>query len=257
MRRRVIDLKRLAATSAALVGIGIAAALVTPSAAQAAPVDAPAVAKHIDLVRSGGIAGRTTRFVVDATNTSPAALRALRLAGDPQYRALGPIYRPASLCCDIFKYNVTVAYSDGAIKTVLTWDGAESPQILSDVIGLTIRGGVLAPPREAPSVSRVDLVRSGGIAGRTTRFVIDKTNSAEGAQDARDLAAGAEFRSLATSYRPSSPCCDLLKYDLTVAYSDGSAKRVVTWTGASAPDVLWTVISLTQKYGTISPAVPV
>jgi hypothetical protein len=160
------------------------------------------------------------------------------------------------VCCDLFKYTVTVTYSDGAIKTVLTWDGAERPQALSDVIQLTVDNGVITPVPEAPAVKRVDLVRSGGITGRTTRFVIDDANPADGAQDARDLASGAEFRALSTSYKPRRFCCDLFQYDLAVSYSDGSTKRVVTWSGATAPDVLWVVLSLTQKYGATVVASP-
>jgi hypothetical protein len=247
----------MTATIAAVAGIGVAALLVMPSAVQAAPAPAAPIAQRIDLVRSGGFIGATTGFVIDATNTNRGALQALKIASDAEYRALGPIYKPASVCCDLFKYNVTVAYSDGSVKTVLTWDGAKRPQALSDVIALTVANGVITPVREAPAVKRVDLVRSGGITGRTTRYVIDDANPADGAQDARDLASGAEFRALSASYKPSSLCCDLFQYDLAVSYSDGSTKQVVTWSGATAPDVLWAVISLTQKYGTTWVALPV
>lgn len=145
MRHLTRPVKRVAATLSLLVALGATALTVAPSAAVAAGPQAPPVAQRIDLARSGGIAGTVRLWVVDTTNTHPDAAAALALAGTPEFRALERGYPPARWCCDRFQHNLRVSYADGSVKTVVTWDGAPAPEVLTKVLRLTRAVGTPPP----------------------------------------------------------------------------------------------------------------
>lgn len=135
----------------AVLAFGLGAAVLTAPATATAAVTgadvAPSVAKRIDLVTTGGLVGRREHKVVDTDNPRREAVAALRLASTPEFRALDPTYPPSRPCCDRFRYVVTVAYSDGASKQVVTWDGAPAPEVLWTVIRLSRISGVPVPVR--------------------------------------------------------------------------------------------------------------
>ncbi|HLL65456.1 MAG TPA: protealysin inhibitor emfourin [Micromonosporaceae bacterium] len=252
MNLNIVPVRRIAALGAALAGLA-AAALVTPAASAAptpgASTSAAPAAQRIELTRSGGIAGEFTRFVIDASNTDRDAVRALRLAGSSQFRALAPSYRPADLCCDHFQYDLTVSYADGTTKIVQTWSNAEAPKVLRRVIGLTEQAGTRVPSPVPALAQRIELARSGGFAGRTVRFVLDRSDTGPDATQALELADTAEFRALARMYGPANPCCDHFQYDLTVLHSDGGTQTVTSWGPSEVPQVLLDVIRLTERSG--------
>lgn len=254
MRLHFAVFARRAGRAAAVVALG-AAALVVPMTGAATAAQAPAehrpVAQRIELTRTGGIAGATTRFVIDRADTARDAVRALKLASGARFRALRSAYQPDSPCCDHFQYVVAVTYADGATKTVTTWSNAgAAPRVLRDVVRLTERAGVQLPPPSNPAAAqRVDLVRSGGVAGQTVRLFIDPTNTAPNAVLALQLAATAQFRALAPDYPPANPCCDRFRYDVTVTYPDDARKAVRYWSHVDAPQVLLDVIRLTERNG--------
>lgn len=237
----------LAATGriVALAAVVAATALLAPATATAArPAAEPTAAHRIELVRSGGFAGATSYFAVDRHTPGSDAAFALMLAARPDFRALAPSYEPTDLCCDHFRYVVTVSYADRSTKTVTTWSHAAHPLVLASVIASTERGA-----STVPAAHRIDLTRSGGFAGVTRRFVVDRTNAAPDAGRVLMLAGLSEFRVLDSVYFPPRRCCDHFQYDLTVLYSDGASKKIRTWSNAEAPAILFEVIRLTQVSG--------
>jgi hypothetical protein len=61
------------------------------------------------------------------------------------------------------------------------------------------------------------------------------------------------FRWLRGSYQPENPCCDRYSYRLTVTYRGGHRKTVSTVQGATAPHILWDVITEVERVGVRSP----
>jgi emfourin len=110
-----------------------------------------------------------------------------------------------------------------------------------------------APASAAPSATRVMVERSGGFAGRSESFVVDRSTA--GGRETLRLAGSDAFRRLRGSYLPANACCDRFGYRVTVSWRGGGRKTVSTVQGARAPRVLWTVIEQTERYGVRPPYV--
>lgn len=108
-----------------------------------------------------------------------------------------------------------------------------------------------APAAAAPvsfgSATKIVLERSGGLAGETTSFVVDRTTV--GGQGALRMAGSYKFRWLRNSYEPQNSCCDRYAYRVTVSYRGGFRKSVRTVQGATAPRILWDVIGESERVG--------
>jgi hypothetical protein len=136
-------IRRLLAGAALLLGL-VTVAMVLPQAASASTVPPPKtpVANRVELLRTGGVTGIPTTFVVDAEHFGEDGARLLRVVSSPEFMALKPSYGPTNPCCDFFEYTVTVTYNGGHTKTVFTSEAAlDTPEILSNVIELTERIG--------------------------------------------------------------------------------------------------------------------
>jgi hypothetical protein len=94
---------------------------------------------------------------------------------------------------------------------------------------------------------RIVLERSGGFRGGHDSFAVDR--STVGGHRPLRLAASRDFQRLHPSYRTPSSCCDRYTYRLTVTYRGGNLKTITTIQGASAPAVLWNVITDTERVG--------
>lgn len=141
---------RLAAAVALAVVLTMLAG--TQSAAEASPIRRarPLLAAYkITLERTGGIAGRQDRYVVDRDTANGE--RPLRLASSVRFRWLRESYQPRNACCDRFSYRLTVFYRHGYSKTVLATDGAAAPRILWEVISLTEQAGGSAEGAPRPA----------------------------------------------------------------------------------------------------------
>ncbi len=101
--------------------------------------------------------------------------------------------------------------------------------------------------------------RSGGIAGRSERWLIYSDGSivdaqGQGVQVSVDEVnalltriSNAGFFSWAESYLPKDPCCDRYTHKLTVM-ADGKSHSVTTLDGTSgAPPELWTILEAVQQ----------
>jgi hypothetical protein len=108
-----------------------------------------------------------------------------------------------------------------------------------------------APPAHASAgpayAYRVDLDRTGGIAGRHDHWTVLRSTPDPEVRRLMWLVGSRGFRSLRPSYEPADPCCDRFTYRVTVQYRAGRTKHVTTLDGASAPSVLWSVIHLVQN----------
>jgi hypothetical protein len=126
------------------------------------------------------------------------------------------------------------------------------------LLGLTTAALVLPGAATAAEVSRpstpvanrVELLRTGGFTGVPVTFTVDAEHFGdEGARLLR-LVSTPEFLALAPSYGPKNPCCDFFLYTLTVTYDGGRTKTVFTSDAAEdAPEILFTVIRLTERIG--------
>lgn len=115
------------------------------------------------------------------------------------------------------------------------------------IVALTPAAPAAAAPVPFGSATKIVLDRSGGIAGQTTSFVVDRTTV--GGRPALRLAGSWKFKWLRNSYQPKNPCCDRFAYRVTVTYRGGHRKTVTTVQGAKAPRILWDVISETERVG--------
>jgi hypothetical protein len=104
-----------------------------------------------------------------------------------------------------------------------------------------------AAPAPFGSATRILLDRSGGFAGKTDSFVVDRTTV--GGKRALRMAGSFQFRWLRSSYQPENPCCDRYAYRVTVSYRGGHRKTVSTVQGARAPRILWDVIGESERVG--------
>ncbi|GAA3455811.1 protealysin inhibitor emfourin [Dactylosporangium matsuzakiense] len=98
-----------------------------------------------------------------------------------------------------------------------------------------------------PAATQIVLERSGGFAGEHTAFVVDTTTV--GGAPALQLAGTRRFLRLHAAYLPKHTCCDRYAYRVTVTYRGERTKTVATMQGARAPQVLWDVISQSERYG--------
>ena len=103
------------------------------TSAPAGPVEATVVTVH----RAGGIAGVNDSWTVRANSPgdlSPAAAAAvLRIASSPAFKAIEPI-KPTQVCCDFFRYALTVTYSDGSHTRLQTDDSSPQPAALTRLL---------------------------------------------------------------------------------------------------------------------------
>ncbi|MBM2623891.1 hypothetical protein JIG36_51225 [Actinoplanes sp. LDG1-06] len=112
---------------------------------------------------------------------------------------------------------------------------------------------VAAAPASTPATAII-LERTGGFAGRSDTFVIDR--STVGGRTPLRAAGSAEFRSLRRSYQLRNNCCDRYTYRLIVSYRHGRSKTVDTVQGAPAPRILRYVIDEVQRVGRENPDGP-
>jgi hypothetical protein len=138
---RVRPVRRLAVAMTLVVGLAAAAlgAASVASAASAEPTGQPrpTMTDRVVVERTGGIAGVHDTFIVESRNTSPEAEKLFALTSSPEFLALDPVYLPQDTCCDFFEYRVTVSYTDGSGRWLVTMDGGDAPDLVWDVIGLT------------------------------------------------------------------------------------------------------------------------
>jgi hypothetical protein len=132
-----------------------AAMVVAPVAAFAAPASATVVAgaqvqnsiaERIDVRRTGGLIGIPEHHYVDTLHRTEGARLARGLAASAEFRGLAEQYGKPR-CCDMFNYTVTVTYSDGKTKSVRIFGPAETPEILREVLRLTVQEGTELPVR--------------------------------------------------------------------------------------------------------------
>lgn len=118
--------------------VAISAAMVGDAFATVGQTTSSASAFQVDLTQTGGFAGVNEHFVVErqATTTELFAI-----VDSVEFRALDKSYLPESECCDLFRYDVTVHYTDNTIKSVVTMTGADMPEILWTVIELVQKLG--------------------------------------------------------------------------------------------------------------------
>ncbi|MBU2667108.1 hypothetical protein KOI35_26730 [Actinoplanes bogorensis] len=109
---------------------------------------------------------------------------------------------------------------------------------------------VAAAPASTAATAIV-LERTGGFAGRSDTFVVDR--STVGGRTPLRAAGSAEFRSLRRSYQLRNNCCDRYTYRITVSYRHGRSKTVDTVQGAPAPRILGYVIDEVQRVGRQTP----
>ncbi len=98
----------------------------------------------------------------------------------------------------------------------------------------------------------VTLERSGGFAGRQDLFAVDRSTA--GSQRVLRMTASPEFKRLRPAYQPKNSCCDRYFYRVTVTYRGGHHKAVSTVQGATAPPILWKVITEVERLTTAAPA---
>lgn len=105
-----------------------------------------------------------------------------------------------------------------------------------------------APASAATSpATTIVLERTGGFAGTRASFVVDR--STVGGRRPLLLAGSTAFRRLNSTYLPENPCCDRYSYRITVTYRVGHRKRISTVQGATAPRILWDVITQVEQVG--------
>lgn len=124
---------RIITAFALLTGVG-AATLASAAPAQAGWSDA----YQVTLTRTGGFAGVNEQYTVSASTVHISTADLMATAGSCEFRRLSPSYT-AGTGADRFRYTVTVTYRNGVTKTVSTEDGVEAPEVLWQVIVMTIQ----------------------------------------------------------------------------------------------------------------------
>jgi hypothetical protein len=76
-----------------------------------------------------GLCGPTVR--VTFRRLQPRAV--LRIASSPAFKAIEPI-KPTHVCCDFFRYTLTVTYSDGSHTRLQTDDSSPQPAALTRLL---------------------------------------------------------------------------------------------------------------------------
>ncbi|NYF55883.1 protealysin inhibitor emfourin [Micromonospora purpureochromogenes] len=118
---------------ALLTGVG-AATLASAAPAQAAWSDA----YQVTLTRTGGFAGVNEQYTVSASTVHISTADLMATAGSCEFRRLSPSYT-AGAGADRFRYTVSVTYRNGITKTVSAEDGVEAPEVLWQVLDMTLQ----------------------------------------------------------------------------------------------------------------------
>ncbi|MGN9803464.1 protealysin inhibitor emfourin [Micromonospora sp. L32] len=124
---------RIITAFALLTGAG-AGTLAAAAPARAAWNDA----YQVTVARTGGFAGVNEQYPVSAGTVHIYTADLLATASTREFRRLSPAY-PAGPGADRFHYTVTVTYRNGVTKTVSTEDGAPAPEVLWQVIDMTMQ----------------------------------------------------------------------------------------------------------------------
>ncbi|MGK5445221.1 protealysin inhibitor emfourin [Micromonospora sp. URMC 105] len=95
-------------------------------------------AHQVTVTRTGGFAGVNERYDVSTGTVHVYTANLLATAGTREFRRLCPAY-PAGNGADRFHYTVTVTYRNGVTKKVSTEDGADAPEVLWQVIDMTMQ----------------------------------------------------------------------------------------------------------------------
>lgn len=129
---------RAALAAALLAGCGADTTTTTPqeppsSPGPSSPTQPPAdqVAQAVTVTQSGGIAGVLETYRVTADD--PLAERVLPLTDDPSLFADLSATATAP-CCDFFSYTVVVDYAEGPDYRFVTWDGADVPPEVDQLV---------------------------------------------------------------------------------------------------------------------------
>lgn len=101
-----------------------------PPSSSPTPPDAQ-VAQSVTVTRGGGIAGELQTFRVAAGD--PLADTVLPLTDDPSIFA-GVSTTATPPCCDLFSYTVYVDYAEGPDYRFLTWQGADVPPEVDELV---------------------------------------------------------------------------------------------------------------------------
>jgi hypothetical protein len=125
---------RVMTAFALLIGVG-AGTLAVAGPAQAAR----STAYQVTVVRTGGFAGLTQEFTVLSQTVNTATADLMYTVNGREFRGLAPSYLPTYNGADRYSYTVSVAWTNGATKTVTTMDTADAPAVLWQVIDMTVQ----------------------------------------------------------------------------------------------------------------------